>query len=32
MVEDMIMEVIKRGHEDMLLVRHWISDGAKKHR
>jgi hypothetical protein len=26
------MEVVKRGHEDMLLARHWISDGAKKHR
>jgi hypothetical protein len=32
MVEDMTVEVVKRGHEGMVLVRHWIDDGVESHR
>jgi hypothetical protein len=33
MVEDMTteMDVVEREHESMVLARHWISDGAKRH-
>jgi hypothetical protein len=34
MVEDMTVEVemVEREHEDLVLVRHWIDDGAERHR
>jgi hypothetical protein len=28
MVEDMMAEVVEREHEGLVLVTHWISDGA----
>jgi hypothetical protein len=33
MVEDMTVEVevVKREHEGVVLVRHWISDGVERH-
>jgi hypothetical protein len=32
--EDMMveMEVVEREHEGVVLVRHWIGDGAERHR
>jgi hypothetical protein len=36
MVEDMTakvdVEVVEREHEGMVIVKHWIGDGAKRHR
>jgi hypothetical protein len=34
MVEDMTVEVevVERKHEGVVLVRHWIGDGAERHR
>jgi hypothetical protein len=26
------VEVVEREHEGVVLVRHWIGDGAKRHR
>jgi hypothetical protein len=32
MVEDTTAEVIEREHEGVVLVKHWIDDGAERHR
>jgi hypothetical protein len=31
MVEDMTVEVVEREHESVVLVKHWIRDGAEWH-
>jgi hypothetical protein len=32
MVEDMTTEVVEREYEDVVLMRHWISDGVERRR
>jgi hypothetical protein len=32
MVEDMTVEVVERQHKGVVLARHWIGDGAERHR
>jgi hypothetical protein len=32
MVEDMTVEVVEKEHEGVVLAKHWIGDGAERHR
>jgi hypothetical protein len=32
MMEDMTAKVVKRDHDDVVLVRHWIGDGVERRR